>query len=616
MNSKKITFKTLNAEDVNDYFQDRIFYRGVRYQKQGLVKKLAWVGENRLMAEVDGSDLYSVVVELKNGFLESICSCPYTYSCKHGVAALLDYIERREKKINVATAKKVNPQTLQLLRYLDDDDHSGDSDFQASASNEMSALNCFLENMERPALIDLIMQMAENHGNMKSELLMMVNLESSDIDQIIQKLKNNIDLLSDEPAWSNHWNGECDLPDFTPVCKQMEALFQKGKYDELLDIGRYLFEAGQNQVEESDDDGDTALEISNCLAVAFDALTESSLTPVEQMIWAFKISLDDEFDLCEELSSFWEEPFSPKAWSEYADFLETYLKDEKTDLSSYKRKNVSHLLLSALKLSGRSDETLEIARKEAVKNNDYQTLVELLMEAKQYDEAEEWIIKGMQANCKNLPGIASRLREQYFTIKQRQKDVLTQASIQLDEFCESPTVSNYLALKTTATKLKIWEIVQKGILNYLEKGVLPKKNWPIPNNPLPKLERKFRSNFPLITDLVEVYILEDKPDKIIDWYQEYCDAGKRFFINSIHIAVADAVLESYPELSINIWKKITETYIAQTKPVSYHSAAPFLKKIKKLQNKRNQNEEWLLYLNKLKTINKRKIRLMDVLGTL
>ena len=51
--------------------------------------------------------------------------------------------------------------------------------------------------------------------------------------------------------------------------------------------------------------GTPGMEISSCLDVVFQALPQSSLSPVEQMLWVIDAELEDEYELCYGSESFW-----------------------------------------------------------------------------------------------------------------------------------------------------------------------------------------------------------------------------------------------------------------------------------------------------------------------
>lgn len=88
-----------------------IYNRGVEYYKDKRVQQVLKF-KNKLYGKVMGSIVYDVVVDLKS--LESRCSCPYGYNCKHGVATILCYMNNEYMDVDkiVDKLKKVDKEEL------------------------------------------------------------------------------------------------------------------------------------------------------------------------------------------------------------------------------------------------------------------------------------------------------------------------------------------------------------------------------------------------------------------------------------------------------------------------------------------------------------------------
>ena len=71
----------------------------------------------------------------------------------------------------------------------------------------------------------------------------------------------------------------------------------------------------------SHDEGETGNEISSCLEIVFRALSQSSLPPVDQMLWVIEAELEDEYELCYGSESFWKKKQKTSDWSAVADIL-------------------------------------------------------------------------------------------------------------------------------------------------------------------------------------------------------------------------------------------------------------------------------------------------------
>ena len=86
----------LTKEYVREFLGDKIYYRALKYYRDGRVQKIFY-RSNILSAVVKGSgrNLYEVEIGLKkNGEIrDAYCNCPYPYYCKHIGAVLLEYIE-------------------------------------------------------------------------------------------------------------------------------------------------------------------------------------------------------------------------------------------------------------------------------------------------------------------------------------------------------------------------------------------------------------------------------------------------------------------------------------------------------------------------------------------
>ncbi len=89
----------LTKKDIRDNFKSRDYTRGLSYYEQGKVLKYDIYGNVEegivIRSKVSGTQIYHQTIEL-NDFedleIESDCSCPVGYNCKHAVAVLLEVI--------------------------------------------------------------------------------------------------------------------------------------------------------------------------------------------------------------------------------------------------------------------------------------------------------------------------------------------------------------------------------------------------------------------------------------------------------------------------------------------------------------------------------------------
>ena len=90
----------MNITDFEEYFSPRILERGKEYYRNHHVITLDRIEEGYYEAEVEGSQIYTVFVELEeNGEISDIsCDCPYDWEefCKHEAAVLYALREQEE----------------------------------------------------------------------------------------------------------------------------------------------------------------------------------------------------------------------------------------------------------------------------------------------------------------------------------------------------------------------------------------------------------------------------------------------------------------------------------------------------------------------------------------
>lgn len=99
-----------------------VFDRGLSYYKGGRVSNLEY-GDGELTAEVEGSESFPydvVIIANKREICDMYCTCLYASggdTCKHIVAALLQWIEDRDKKNSCKEPMLFHPQASDILKF-------------------------------------------------------------------------------------------------------------------------------------------------------------------------------------------------------------------------------------------------------------------------------------------------------------------------------------------------------------------------------------------------------------------------------------------------------------------------------------------------------------------
>ncbi|MEA5089004.1 SWIM zinc finger family protein [Solidesulfovibrio sp.] len=628
--SRKLTchpqFESLSWDDLVTWAGSKVAGRGREYQRENRVKDLAVTETGGLIASVIGSDRYAVQVRMDTeGTLESHCTCPYGLDCKHGVATVLEYLARVGQDRPIP---KADPQDERLAWTngdeieREDGDADGDDVFGPDLSrNALVQAETLLNAKTKRELVKMILGFVGTYPGVASALQDMVHLRAGDVSSLMARLRREIHEVGSKPGWQSHWGDEGYTPDYSGIRDRLEALLAAGHADAVLALGTELIGSGTSQVGTSDDEGETAMEVSNCIGVLPRALAASSLSEAERLLWALDAVLDDPFDLCDDLAGYLNQEHPKDAWDTVADTLLKRLATGKASKGDFdrdaQRDHLIEWVTRALERAGREQEIVPLCEAEAESPAGYARLVNRLIDLERYGEAEHWIRKGILATSKKYPGIASDLRDALLTIKTRQQDWAAVAFLQVDGFVRRPSVRTFGDCKDAADRLDAWPAIRHILLEHLASGRIPWKEpeWPLPTpgKDAPKPER--RDTFPRFSTLIEIAIHEKKPEEALRWYDRR--PREHFFgYGPLDENVAAAVASHAPDRAIAIWKAMAEQEIARVKPSAYHEAAGYLRKVAKAIIREKREADWEQYLAGLRTEHCRKKRLLEVLDTL
>jgi uncharacterized Zn finger protein len=615
-------FTALTWDDLDAWAGGRIVSRGRSYRRSGAVTELAVTADGRLIAWVKGTRRYAVRVDIpRRGRPKSSCTCPYGMACKHAVAAILEFIERMKSGAAVPDADQNDERLLLLDRGAIDelDDREGPLP-PAMAAKDIGAI---LSGKSRRQLEEIVMEIAGSHPDIARELAERERLASGDVHPLVKRLSREIRALSAEPAWSNSWNDEGSLPDYSGVRAGLAMLLEAGRADAALALGGELLTHGGRQIEESNDEGQTAAEIGSCLPVIVKALEKSALDDTGKLFWAVEAVLSDHFNICEPLAAWLHRPHPRSAWQDLADRLLERLGQNRTrggadDPGSLPDRGVVVTwTIHALERAGRGEEIIPLCEAEMRKPGGYERLVERLMAAGRLDEAERRIHEGIKALGESLPRVTSRLRLQFQAMRVRRRDWPAVASLTVEDFIRYPSDRAFAACRKAANRVKLWTQVREGLLSYLETGSPPwmQPGWPLPPSGL-AAPPPGRERFPMIEDLIDIAIMEEQPDQVLRWYDRRIRASHGYFPGSGEDRVAQAVKDHAPERAVAIWRELSEGLIAETKPSAYLEAAKFLRRAGDVMTGSGRRDEWTRYMSGLKEKNVRKRRLLEILDGL
>lgn len=647
-------FKNLRWSDLQDWAGGKATAKGTKYQEEERVKEIKRTPEGSLVARVRGSIEYFTEVSLENGKLSSVCTCPVGHDCKHGVAAVLEYLELAEQGEEIPIISEGDPLILRArLGYTEIET----SAIHGGEESSIRALREYLEKLTKKELIEILVAFAEKDAMLGRYLKDRQNLATENVEGIIEGVYSEMDELLEETGYYDSSSNESDVPDFLDVQVRLESLLDAGHPDELLEIGKELMDRYEKIVE-YDDEGDIGTKISFCMDVVLEALSQSSLPAHEKMIYMLEIELRDNYNILNEPlnePAFWEKDFTPEEWKLFAEALKVKLREaDRAENILYnfpwERDYAVDRLIDALGKAGLSEEIIPICESEAEETGSYIRLVRVLLDSGQKEKAEEWIYRGIKENREDKPDTARQLWKILLELREEEGNWLFATALEAEEFFRSPYKTSYSEMRKAARNAGIWQEVREAALNYLKNGEFPAgqvkasqsearqvKNEEGTNEEgtneegtsilpgiLPKtglLEpgslKKIKT--PALDFLIRIAILEEDPTEVAHWYEELKKSGaeaESYWHSISESEIANAVKEKYPEIALEIWKKLAERLISETKVSSYEEASPYLRKIKETLEASGKKEEWEAYLSKIKEANRRKRRLLEILDML
>jgi len=581
-----------------------------------------------LLAWVDGTNRYATQVNIdEDGLPASICTCPYGYDCKHGVAVVLEYLEHIKKDRRVPKAKKDDERLLLFDKSRWDDDIE-DAEDECDYNDEevnltkkvRSEVNAYLNGKTKAQLTELILELAGEFPKVARDLLDRKQLASGSAQSLINRLKKEIREISSEPGWRNHWQHEGYTPDYSEIRAKLNTLLKTGHADEVLKLGNELIELGIQQIEESHDEGETAMEIEECMPAIVKALEQSSMAKADKLAWAVDTVLKDDYDVLHAFGEYLDRPHTKADWNTLADRLLKQLRAmkhsrDKSDFHrNYVRDRFTNWIVHALKCAGREEEVIPLCETEAQKTGSYTRLVEHLISEERYADAERWIQEGIRKTDKKSPGIASDLRHRLKEIRTCQKDWAAVATMQTEEFVRYPSEKTFLECQKSNAKTRTWPKVRKHLLAYLEKGELPwkQKGWPLGKSNQTEPNTPFRSTFPMTHVLIDIAILEREPERVLFWYDQIRKKRGSGSVGDDRIAAA--IKDYAPQHSVSIWKAMAENLINQTKPSAYEQAVGYLHKAETIMKRQKKQCQWDQYIESLRDRHARKRRFIEILN--
>ena len=622
-------FQALKWSDFQTWAGDKATAKGMKYQDERRVEEIKRTPEGGLVARVQGTKAYFTEISLENGKLSSTCTCPVEHDCKHGVAAVLEYLELIEMGEEIPVVAEGD--TLLTMARKRPAPKVGET--RNSYQIFRTELREYLEQMEKEELVELLMNLSERDSLLSKHLWDMLNLASGDTEETVADIYSELEKLWEEARNYDYRDYDSPYPDFSEIRNRLESLLETGYEEEVTDIGMKILE-GYEEIAPYDEEGDIGMKVGECLEVVIKALLQSESPAHERMLRVLDFELKDEYDIFEG-KTFWNSDFPAPEWNRFSEVLKEKLdtidSGKNLSYSGWGRDQLAERRAFALEKAGNYEEAISLCEEEAEAGEEWSSiqLVKVLLAAGQKEKAEDRLYREIKETRKSDPGTAIELFRILLEIKEKEENWLYSTALRAEEFFRYPSLQFYTDLRESAKKAGVWKEVRETVHAYLESGNLPADR-PGPGEErsslpgiLPKTGLTDRDSFwkidaPALELLIDIAVEEENPDEVARWYKvlRIKDKGGRDRYFTRRDKIARTVQEKYPEIAIKIWKNIAEELIDRKKTDAYESASIYLRMVRNAMEARGQKAEWESYLKEIREKNRLKRNLLAILDML
>jgi len=424
-------------------------------------------------------------------------------------------------------------------------------------------------------------------------------------------------------GWYNPWDRDdgCDeVPDYSEVLECFKELKKAGEWRELMELAQKLKKRGEQQAEQSHDEGEISSQVSECMDVVVEAvMRQGDMDVLEKLKWEEQLRDNDNYAILSDMKSSWATSLkaSDEDWQRVVDAVTAKYENERQK-RTWKARYLLYDLAVVMERLGRFDRAAEMLRETIAEDpRGYVKLVDLFERHKRHAEAAAICRQGLAVrpslNCDY------ELRERLQKIACATKDPKIIAAQALDDFLAHPYESTYRKLKRACEKLGAWKRVRDFVLRHYETGarMADEKKWPLAKIEMTACEEKV--SFPCAGVLTDIALHEKRMDDVVKWYRVLTHDGNEIFYSygwngDRNEEVANAVAKIAPELSVKVWEKKIVANCEKPNRLCYANIGVALRKLRPLLERLGRVGEWHQIIERLRTEYKRRSSLMGILN--
>ncbi|MGB3491329.1 MAG: DUF6880 family protein [Elainellaceae cyanobacterium] len=568
----------LDEDLLIDLAGDRYFERGEDYFERGLVRGMAQYDE-RITAEVMGTEVYQVHLWLEDYDLKSRCTCPLGADdlfCKHCVAVGLAWIAEPPA-------------------------YSPEGKAPATPGITMEDVRDYLARQDRDTLVNMILERAMEDRSLREMLLVKAAVRQeggADIQAFRRSMRQAIAIngFVDYGAAGSYADG------VQTVMDGLEDLLDEGYATDVLELCEEAMELLEDALNSVDDSNGHLHEIlEQVQELHHHACQQGRPNPRALAERLFRVELASGYG------------FFHNAIETYADILgdqglEIYkeLVDEEWDrmpeLTSssgrsfdYRRSKLNRIKETLVSMSGSLEELVEVIAKDLSQPSRYLQIAQLYQERRKPEEAIAWAEQGLKAfeNSYLFWGLSNFLVGAYEE-KGRFDDAV---QLVWQEFKQQPSLQAYQKLQKQALKAKSWSTWRQKVFDDVHTSGESKDQ-------ARRYQRFALSGYSL---LVEILLWEGDAEQA---WKEAKAGGCRA---SLWLKLAKTREADHPEDALSIYQPTVEKLIEQTNNTAYADAVQRILKVKELMLQLDRQSEFEEWRSHIVTTYKRKRNFMKLM---
>lgn len=578
--SSELSLSALTPARLRELAGNKIFARGEDYFAEGRVEEMK-ERAGKLVAQVLGSEPYSVELWQRGAQLEYACSCPYGEEgefCKHCVAVGLALLagQRPSGGSRVGVHREIGLDDIR--RVLEKE-------------TKESLLDLLLARAaEDEALLDLLRLRAARHQTRGRV----------DVEAFKAVLRRTI-MPSEFLDWREAGRHAAGIE---RVIGSLEELITKESAAEAMELIEYALKQVEQAMNEVDDsDGDMGAVLERLQDLHHRACKKARPDAIELARRLFDWELSSPWEVFHGAVARYADVLGKKGVAEYRRLAEAcwakvpFLGPNQQSADQYRgRFRITSILQALARQAGDLDAEVEVLGRDLSSAYRFLEIATLYRQAGRFDEALAWAEKGVSAfPVRTDRRLREFLAEEYHR-KERHDEALALAWA---AFSEQPSEPEYKRLKEHADHTGSWPRWREKALGSIRERIeklrssTPKTAWG------PSIDHSL---------LVEIFLFERDPEAA--WKEALLGGCSRM----LWLALAERRERAHPEESLAIYKRELESTLTQANQAAYETGVRLLKKIHGVLSRTGQKERFHLYLASVSAAHARKrnfVRLLE-----